>query len=67
MNNANLLQTQLFLDDRWVESSVFIERRWHQPKKWPDMVMGSDFAWERHAGFRVPCRRKSHGQSRCAE
>lgn len=43
----NLFDAQLFLDDRWVDDSAFVCRRWHQARKYPAPVLVADRPWER--------------------
>jgi hypothetical protein len=42
----NLHNAQLFLDDTWVEETIFVSRQWHQPQRYPNPVLIADRPWE---------------------
>jgi hypothetical protein len=43
---SDLFQPQLFLDERCIEDSAFVTRRWHQPLKFPEPILKAENAWE---------------------
>jgi len=45
-NKIDLTQTQLFIDDTWIEDSVRIQRVFHQPKKMPHPILAPDRSYE---------------------
>jgi predicted nucleic acid-binding protein len=42
-----LFGAQLFLDDRWIDQSLWLTRDWHQPRKFPRPVLAAEHPWER--------------------
>jgi hypothetical protein len=46
-STPDLTQSQLFLDDSWIEETTFVSRQWHQPRKFPDPVLRPEHPWER--------------------
>ena len=45
-NKPDLTKAQLFIDDTWIEDSIFVQRVFHQPKKYPKPVLVADRAHE---------------------
>lgn len=45
---THLKNSQLFLDDSWIDDSGFVQRVWHQANKYPDPVIRADKPWERN-------------------
>ncbi len=47
MTRIDLLTTQLFLDDSWIEDSAFVTRVWHPAQKHPEPILCAEHPWER--------------------
>ena len=44
----DLTRPQLFLDDRGIEETVRVQRRWFSPRKYPEPVLVAEQDWESH-------------------
>jgi hypothetical protein len=43
----DLTNAQLFVDDTWIGQSLWLTRRWHQPRKHSQPVLVAEHPWER--------------------
>jgi hypothetical protein len=51
-DSAHLFNAQLFLDDTWIDPAtggLWVQRQWHQPRKYPVPLMTAEHPWERWA------------------